>query len=151
MIPCDFIKRILDGDGILITGAGASFGAINQLGNPFPNSKKLAEDLYKECGQQTIDDDLNYAASKYLKTHGPLKLISFLQLTLGVKEIKDWHRVLFTLPWRRCYTTNYDNIGIWTKDSSSYNVRFSTVDDARSVSTGFHQWISRKLNRENPE
>ena len=67
MIPCDFIKRILDGDGILITGAGVSFGAINQLGNPFPDSKTLAEDLYKECEQQTIDDDLNYAALKYFE------------------------------------------------------------------------------------
>ena len=143
MIPCDFIKRILDGDGILITGAGASFGAINQLGNPFPNSKKLAEDLYKECGQQTIDDDLNYAASKYLKTHGPLKLISFLQLTLGVKEIKDWHRVLFTLPWRRCYTTNYDNIGIVASmDQNGQRIVPVTMSDSpQSMTQGVCQQV----------
>ena len=114
MIPCDIIKKILDGDGILITGSGASYGATNLLGEDFPDSKTLAEKLYKACGEEeeNTDDDLGYAASKYLKLYGAHELIAFLQRALGVKEIKDWHRVLFTLPWRRCYTTNYDNVGI---------------------------------------
>lgn len=112
MIPYEMISKILDGDGILITGAGASFGAINLLGNNFPDSRTLAKNLYEECGDGAADDDLSFAASKYLKSHSPQELISFLQLRLGVKEVKDWHKVLFTLPWRRCYTTNYDNVGI---------------------------------------
>ena len=43
------IKGIIDGNAILITGSGASWGARNVDGENFPSGYKLASNIYKKC------------------------------------------------------------------------------------------------------
>ena len=50
------IKHILDGDSIILMGAGASDGAKNAFGD-FPSGSKLAKDLYDLC--KITPDDKN--------------------------------------------------------------------------------------------
>ena len=42
------IKHIIDGNAIIIMGAGASYGAKNAFGD-FPSGSRLASELYKKC------------------------------------------------------------------------------------------------------
>ena len=59
------IKHVLDGNAIIIMGAGASYGAQNAFGD-FPSGSHLAKELYKKCGITPDDEnDLQDAAQCY--------------------------------------------------------------------------------------
>ena len=59
------IYHILDGNAIVIMGAGASYGAQNSSGR-FPTGTDQASELYKECGMSPKNmNDLQDASQCY--------------------------------------------------------------------------------------
>jgi hypothetical protein len=110
----NIFQSILDGDAILFTGAGCNFGVTNQFGDPLPTGDKLKEVLYTECNEkESINNgDLQDASEEYISNFGKISLISLLQRFLSIKNISNDQKILFSIPWKKIYTTNYDNVPI---------------------------------------
>ncbi len=105
----DAINYILDGDGILFTGAGASLSAINIVGENLKTLNELTSLLYRECDMES-DGNISYATDEFLNKHGESALIKLLKEQYTVKEISKEHEVIASVDWKRIYTTNYDNV-----------------------------------------
>ena len=89
------IKHIIDGDAVIIMGAGASHGAQNLFGE-FPSGSLLAEKLYKKCGIVPDDiNDLQDAAQCYEEAFSASALVSEIQSLLkcvsGLSQILCKH------------------------------------------------------------
>jgi hypothetical protein len=115
---------ILDGSAILFVGAGVSFLSKNKNGDTLPNGDKLKEQLHIETKTRK-PFTLEKISSFYVRKLGSAKLYDYLVDTLSVyqvaKELVDFYK----LPWRRIYTTNYDNAIEFSRQSTrgraSYN------------------------------
>ena len=105
------IRSILDGNALLLTGAGAAYGAKSESGKKIPMGTELARLLLDECNESP-SDDLRDAADTYAQKFGEDKLINRLKNLLNVSEIQEWHKTIYAQNWRGIYTTNYDRIPI---------------------------------------
>ncbi|MDA0810637.1 MAG: SIR2 family protein, partial [Planctomycetota bacterium] len=105
----DALEAALNGEAVLFTGAGFSFGAINVKGESPKSSPELAAELAAECG---IDEEtfLDEAAGFFLEDHGTDELISRLRPQYSISSVAEHHTTLARIPWLRVYTTNYDNV-----------------------------------------
>lgn len=106
-------QEILNGEAILFIGAGFSVGNKSYNGQ-YKTGKQLANYL---CDLVKIKrtDNLNIACSKYLNTfkkreEGITSLMLELKKEFSTKSICDTHEWIIGLPWKRIYTTNYDNL-----------------------------------------
>lgn len=104
------IKHALDGDALLFLGSGFSVGAKPTLGDHFLSGRLLARHLYKLAGDETNDDQLNYAADAYQSEHGPEALLETIKGVCTASEISELHKKIPSVPWKSIFTTNYDDI-----------------------------------------
>jgi hypothetical protein len=103
------IRHAWSGRAVLFTGAGFSRGAINLRGEPFKNGAQLADHFAKKAGlSESVG--LEDAAEEFLATHGPDTLMAELQAEFKAKQILPVHQRLAKAPWKRIYTTNYDDV-----------------------------------------
>lgn len=104
------IEKIRFGKAIIFTGAGFSYGMKNIDDQLLPFAKELAHEICK-LGKIDEDDDLSYAADAYIENPelNNNLLINLLEKKLTVKEVKKEHETITSIPWKRYYTTNYDN------------------------------------------
>lgn len=134
-ISQDIINRISTGNAILFVGAGFSKGAVNfKPGNDIPTSKELAR-LIGKIGDFNSEDDLQYAAdffiNKYVKDDVAMdNLINELKKTFYIKESKKEHQSVVKVPWRRIYTTNYDNLIEESGRAVGKIIESKDIDDA---------------------
>lgn len=103
------INLILDGDGILFTGAGASLSATNIIGENLKTLNELTKFIYSKCGMEN-DGNISYATDEFLNKFGESELIRLLKEQYTIKEISKEHEIIASVDWKRIYTTNYDNI-----------------------------------------
>ena len=116
------IKHIIDGDAVIIMGAGASHGAQNLLGE-FPSGSLLAEKLYKKCGIVPDDiNDLQDAAQCYEEAFSASALVSEIQSLLKCVSVTSSHEIIYSLPWMRYYTTNYDDVALLAAKKTNINL-----------------------------
>ncbi len=103
------LEHLLDGDAILFIGAGFSSGAKNLRGEEIKTGRELAVHFARatELPDSTPLDD---ASEEFQLKHGEDSLISELQQEFTAMSIGEYHRAIASLPWRRVYTTNYDNV-----------------------------------------
>lgn len=104
------IREAYKGNAVLFTGAGFSWGAKNLKGEQPRLGGSLADHLYEKCGIDESDGDLLNASDIFLDQHGSGDLISLLQEEYTIAEISDDHKLMGTIPWKRIYTTNYDDV-----------------------------------------
>ena len=106
------IEKIFEGNCILFTGSGFSFGAENVLpSNPeIKSAPDLAELLYKDSGYTSSNKDLKKAATAYLKKKTTDDLIHILKQEFTISKISPDHKYIGSHKWARIYTTNYDDI-----------------------------------------
>ena len=111
------LKLINRGKCILFTGSGFSFGATNMRKNSdgtfaeFSGARKLASALAGLAGitiseTDSLGDIAEYVQNKVSQT----KIIELLKTEFSHTSISASHKLIGSLPWRRCYTTNYDEI-----------------------------------------
>lgn len=107
-------NAILSGRAILIAGSGINYGSKNINNEQMPLGTSMAEELYNLAGVLDPDDktDLQDASNYYIEKNSKAELIAFLQNKLSVGEMSDAARQIYSLPWLREYTTNYDQIPI---------------------------------------
>lgn len=102
------IGKVLEKNSVLFVGAGFSFNATNIKQNNLMTAKQLAENLYSKC-QIESDGNLSNAVNEYTDRHGEFELIELLKNEFTVTGISREHEIITSLPWKRIYTTNYDN------------------------------------------
>lgn len=121
------IKHILDGNGVIIMGAGASFGAKNALGD-LPSGQGLATYLYEKCGIDPDDpNDLQDAAQCFEEQYSAHALIQELRTQSTCVSFTHSHEVIYALPWMRYYTTNYDDVALLAAKKNGKNINPVTL------------------------
>ncbi|RCS41542.1 hypothetical protein DTL42_23640 [Bremerella cremea] len=103
------LQAALNGNALLFTGAGFSFGATNVKTEKLLAGKELAKQIATRCG---ISDELelDVAAQFFQEDHGDDELIKLLRSEYTVSDVAKHHLDLAAVPWSRVYTTNYDNV-----------------------------------------
>lgn len=104
------IRHILDGNAVLFAGSGFSVGAIKEDGNEFPAATPLAHQLLAACGYGNETDDLGQASEIFKDAKGEAALVDFIRKEFTAIEITPEQKLIGSLPWKRIYTTNYDNV-----------------------------------------
>lgn len=105
-----------EGNAILFAGSGFAIGAKNVAGEDFPVGNKLCERLIKDgkidVAEESEEDlkDLGYVSELYIENNTKRDLLKFLNGQFKCKHYTDDQRVIGQLPWKRIYTTNYDNV-----------------------------------------
>ena len=130
------IKHALDGDALLFLGSGFSVGANPNVGDHFLSGRALARHLYKLAGDETDDDQLNYAADAYEAEHGPAALLEIIKGVCTASKISELHKKIPSIPWKSIFTTNYDDILERAFESSGTKLhpitpKFDTIDFTR--------------------
>lgn len=110
------LARAASGNSVLFLGAGFPAGEIiSTLDRPVPGSSGLAIELLESIGEPVGADEqpgLLADVVDYCFREDDLrtKAVQRLRALLSAKSIAEWQLKLLTQPpWKRIYTTNYDN------------------------------------------
>lgn len=103
------LEHAASGNAVLFLGAGFSVGAMNTKQAPFRTGAELARFLSARSGAP-VDTPLEDAAEMFASRFGPDELIKELRREYTATDVTDAHRTIASLPWKRTYTTNYDNV-----------------------------------------
>lgn len=129
----DAIKFALDGHAILFVGAGFSCKATNLNDAPFPVGGAFAEEL---CDEMRLPRNSNlslisdmYMSDPHFGISGIIKKLgrTFRLKTTG--SYTDVYQTICGLPWKRIYTTNYDNLCETTMQSMGIAAIPNTLSD----------------------
>lgn len=95
----------------LLLGAGASMGAVN-TGGELPAASGLVNLLRSRFPAAPIDEDspLPRAYQRALLVTNPDEMWRWLQTIFADAQPLGWHIHLASLPWRRAWTLNVDNV-----------------------------------------
>jgi hypothetical protein len=137
----DLIEHAIDGNGVLFAGSGFSRSAKNIAGDNLKTSGSLAAYLSQECGlaePASLDDVADLCIAK----HGATELVDLLTREFQVTELGPEHAIFGRIPWRRVYTTNYDDaIELAYKHNRRAVVPITLGDDVRRVSEASSQCV----------
>ena len=102
------LELAIDGHALLFLGAGYSVGAVNKKGYPLKVGPELAHYLstLSDLPERTSLED---AAEEFTQLHGDNALVDIIQEEFTVGNVTQSQIQIATIPWRRIYTTNYDN------------------------------------------
>lgn len=105
----DAVRSALDGDAILFVGAGLSFLSRNASNENLPDGLALIDLLLNQPPKTGSKHPLDRVAGHAIRTRGVDFVYDLLKRSLTVSSIDDRLAALYNLPWRRIYTTNYDD------------------------------------------
>jgi hypothetical protein len=105
----DGMQYAWEGRALMFAGSGFSRGALNLRGKEFKTGRQLAEYLAKKAGMPT-SVGLEDAAEEFAEMYGEDSLVKELAEEFGVKQSSPTHAQIARVPWKRIYTTNYDNV-----------------------------------------
>ncbi|WP_148280408.1 hypothetical protein [Sinorhizobium fredii] len=99
------------GTSLLFLGAGFSAEATNTNDEDIKDVSALITYLLREVGIASSDGyDLDTAAEEFQKVHGDEKTVVALHSNFRTKAYTDDQATIVTQPWRRIYTSNYDDV-----------------------------------------
>ncbi len=127
------LQDAISGQAVLFLGAGASVGATNKLGLNLPTGAGLVKLMCDELEIPTSNYELQIIAQHYRKKMGAHKLLALLKSQLSVSNCPENLCVLLRLPWRRIYTTNFDNS---TEFCLPQSKSFTIGESRKDVRTG---------------
>lgn len=103
------IRSAIDGNAILFVGAGVSHLSYLSNGDPVPSSSQLIDLLLEQPGGTGSKHPLSRIAGSVYKEKGSDFIYDIIVKHFKVGRVDDRLARLYCLPWRRIYTTNYDN------------------------------------------
>jgi hypothetical protein len=135
-------SQISRGEPVLFIGAGFSIEALNVDGLKLPSSKQLTEELWKIAypGEQydvsTRLGDAFFAA----KQHSSKQTLEYIRSRLSVdaRNIPDFYKTWFSMPWARCYSLNIDDLEL----AITRRHQFQRTIISRSATSGLSQGTS---------
>lgn len=98
------------GNSVLFVGSGFSVGATNMSHMEMTTGLKLAKIFYDECNESSDGGNLQDASDLYMQKFGINAFLTRLKELFTIEKITDEQKFVTSLPWKRVYTTNYDNI-----------------------------------------
>jgi hypothetical protein len=114
-LVAELLDTIRSGDAILFTGAGFSTGAVDLDGQPLPDSEQMRQELWRLLFEDdapdhsTLQDLYDVALIR-----APDRLASYVAQRLRVRTAADSAHIAawLSLPWRRVYTLNVDDLEV---------------------------------------
>lgn len=140
------INYALMGDAILFLGSGASVGAINQNDECFPIGVELANRLHNGCTNLEQAADLFREELSIDNKDADLELINFLKRQFRAKSITEYQKMIPSVPWKRIYTTNYDNIVESAYNFAGKYIRSLSICDKAKAYLGNNETIYLHIN-----
>jgi len=135
------IEHAVDGEAVLFVGSGFSRSAKNVAGTNLKTASGLAAHLSRLCGLET-PGSLSDVADLYLEKYGATRLVELLVAEFQVATLAPEHLPFGRIPWRRIYTTNYDNaIELAHKDAIRTVVAITLADSVKRVSESSAQCV----------
>ena len=125
------------GNCVLFVGSGFSIGAKNSNNTSMKIGLDLAKTFYAECGESSDGGNLQDASNLFIDKFGTTALVNRLKELFTVKEfdnITSDQKFITSLPWKRVYTTNYDNIIELGYESSNRKICPKVLSDTLSSS-----------------
>lgn len=114
------LRFALDGNALLILGAGFSVESTNVRGECIPTVSKLVDKIYSEIYNEfDVSDDekepLEELSERCIEEGHSEELCRllkelFTQQACSTADNNANAAIILNLPWRRIYTTNYDNV-----------------------------------------
>ncbi|KII73949.1 hypothetical protein RF11_03252 [Thelohanellus kitauei] len=101
-------RRISTGKAIAFTGAGFSFGTRNFLDSVPPMAGELAKKLSLLSNLEE-SEDLMFAADVAVEYVDSMLVLDLLKDNYTITSVSSSHEEICKLPWRKFFTTNYDN------------------------------------------
>ena len=107
-------NALANGSAILFTGAGFSRGARNQLDEPLPLVRELAQDLWGLAFPGEVFDPASalgdvFEVARRSAGNATRRLLEQKLLVVG-DTVADYYRDYLTVPWFKIYTLNLDNL-----------------------------------------
>ena len=102
------IEYAIDGNAVLFVGSGFSRSAKNLDSQSLKTGNQLTEFLSEEC-HLSESASLEDVADLYIEKYGTTKLVNLLIRQFQVSELGPEHSTFGRIPWKRIYTTNYDD------------------------------------------
>lgn len=125
----EVIRHALDGTAVLIAGAGYAMRAENADSRALPTGGQLCGVLADAIGLTSSTNDLGLLSEMYKDKHGENGLVSLLRDRLTAATTTDAQKAIAKLPWRRAYTTNYDNVLELASDNNNKFTSLTFKDD----------------------
>lgn len=125
------------GNCILFVGSGFSIGAKNSNNTPMKTGLELARTFYEECDESSEGGDLHDASNLFIDKFGSNALVNRLKELFTIEEINNItsdQKFITSLPWKRVYTTNYDNIIELGYENSGRKIHSKVLSDTLSSS-----------------
>lgn len=150
------IRYACDGEAILFLGSGFSFGGKNRNNSAMKVGAGLSHAI---CDDLKIarSDNLTITATRYIMDDsckkGLSEFIRFLKGELECTETSKDQDMIISLPWKRIYTTNYDDAvelssrkqGIIRETITITNARYSSGRNLEQAIIHINGYI-RRLN-----
>lgn len=99
---------------ILFLGAGFSLNATNVVGQKVPSANSLVRMLWHLCFPGDEFDDTTQLQDIFDTAHlnhsKELKTLLTDQFTISPSSWPPWYPAILTMPWKRIYTLNIDNL-----------------------------------------
>lgn len=108
----DALKQISQGNCVLFVGSGFSLEALNIIDSKVPGSRSLISHFLDIASITTDRDDydLETSSQEAFGTDHLSKAFEYLGKVLRCKEASSSQKNIINNPWRRIYTTNYDDV-----------------------------------------
>ncbi len=127
------LEFALEGEAVLFLGAGFSKGAVNLRSQMFKTGPELARHFSTLAGLHE-DLSLPLAAEEFLECGGVDQFIDQLKHEFTVGTVSNSQMSIASIPWKRVYTTNYDDV---FENASSRGskacISVTTSDDIRKL------------------
>ena len=118
-----------EGHATLFLGAGFSMGEKNIKGDFLLSSKQLAKQVADSVGLPD-DTPLTLAAEIFREHNGTDPLIDLVKGSFTAASVpSNAHCKIASLPWRRVYTTNYDDLFEKASESNGDSIFSVTMSD----------------------
>lgn len=105
----DALKLVWNGNALAFLGSGFSRGALNSRTEKFKTADEFRAHL-NTLASGPAEGNLGDAAESYRSKFGDAAIISELTSEFTAASVADFHQLIAKIPWRRVYTTNYDNV-----------------------------------------
>ncbi len=131
MIIEDIREKILTGKAILFCGAGFSISTINIEDKNPPLASQLSKEI-SNLGKFKESDNLKYTSDRYINENKDdlSELVQLLKNRFSIKKTPQEHINIMSYPWRRIYTTNYDDAIEVAAKSASIHLDSICIDDS---------------------
>ncbi len=103
------LEHAMTGRAVLFTGAGFSSSGVNLRGTSVKSGPQLARHL-SAMAKLPPETALQDAAEEFALAQGEDNLIRELEQEFTAQSVSSAHLQVAKVPWKRVYTTNYDNI-----------------------------------------